>query len=227
MTILTFTVLVWLGSLAAGFVGSLTGLGGGVVIVPLLVLVFGVNIRYAIGASLVSVIHIDWRSGRRSDTSPCGPEAPAEGVRVGDRGTCARDALQRIHRETLLLEGPSPDDRAVAVWLGRILRVGVAVAASIITCGGAAYLWRRGAAPTDYQTFRGEPASFRTVHGILSSAGSGSGRGLIQLGLLVLIVTPIARVAASIVGFAHERDWLYVAITLSVLMLLGFSLLGS
>ena len=56
MTILTFTVLVWLGSLAAGFVGSLTGLGGGVVLVPLQVLVFGVNIRYAIGASLVSVI---------------------------------------------------------------------------------------------------------------------------------------------------------------------------
>jgi uncharacterized membrane protein YfcA len=49
-------MLVWLGSLAAGFVGALTGLGGGVVIVPLLVLAFGVNIRYAIGASLVSVI---------------------------------------------------------------------------------------------------------------------------------------------------------------------------
>lgn len=56
MTILLFTVLVWLGSLAAGFIGSLTGLGGGVIIVPLLVLVFRVNIRYAIGASLVSVI---------------------------------------------------------------------------------------------------------------------------------------------------------------------------
>lgn len=56
MTILTFTVLIWLGALAAGFLGSLTGLGGGVVIVPLLVLVFGVDIKYAIGASLVSVI---------------------------------------------------------------------------------------------------------------------------------------------------------------------------
>lgn len=56
MNNLTFTAVVWLGSLAAGFVGSLTGLGGGVVIVPLLVLAFGVNIRYAIGASLVSVI---------------------------------------------------------------------------------------------------------------------------------------------------------------------------
>jgi uncharacterized membrane protein YfcA len=53
---LEFTVVIALGSLLAGFLGSLTGLGGGIVIVPLLTLVFGVDIRYAIGASLVSVI---------------------------------------------------------------------------------------------------------------------------------------------------------------------------
>jgi uncharacterized membrane protein YfcA len=51
-----FTVLLWAGALSAGFLGSLTGLGGGVVLVPLLALVFGVDLRYAIGASLVSVI---------------------------------------------------------------------------------------------------------------------------------------------------------------------------
>ena len=56
MNIFAFTILIWLGSLVAGFLGSLTGLGGGVVIIPLLALVFGVDIRYAIGASLVSVI---------------------------------------------------------------------------------------------------------------------------------------------------------------------------
>jgi len=56
MTILAFTVLIALGSFVAGFLGALTGLGGGVVVVPLLALVFGVDIRYAIGASLVSVI---------------------------------------------------------------------------------------------------------------------------------------------------------------------------
>ncbi|MGA2061211.1 MAG: sulfite exporter TauE/SafE family protein [Thermoguttaceae bacterium] len=56
MNILEFTILIWLGSLVAGFLGGLTGLGGGVVIVPLLSLVFGVDIRYAIGASLISVI---------------------------------------------------------------------------------------------------------------------------------------------------------------------------
>ncbi len=56
MSVLLFTALVWLGSLAAGFLGSLTGLGGGVIIVPLLTVLFDVDLRYAIGASLVSVI---------------------------------------------------------------------------------------------------------------------------------------------------------------------------
>jgi uncharacterized protein len=56
MDITVFTLLVLLGSVLAGWLGALTGLGGGVVIVPLLVLLFGVDIRYAIGASLVSVI---------------------------------------------------------------------------------------------------------------------------------------------------------------------------
>ncbi|MFA5144103.1 MAG: sulfite exporter TauE/SafE family protein [Candidatus Omnitrophota bacterium] len=56
MNTFIFTILIWLGSIIAGFLGSLTGLGGGIVIIPLLTLVFGVDIRYAIGASLVSVI---------------------------------------------------------------------------------------------------------------------------------------------------------------------------
>lgn len=56
MNILEFTVLVGLGAFAGGFLGALTGLGGGVIIIPFLTLVFGVDIRYAAGASLISVI---------------------------------------------------------------------------------------------------------------------------------------------------------------------------
>jgi len=56
MTILEFSLLVGAGSFIAGFLGALTGLGGGVVLVPLLTLLFKVDIRYAVGASLVSVI---------------------------------------------------------------------------------------------------------------------------------------------------------------------------
>ncbi|TRZ98249.1 MAG: sulfite exporter TauE/SafE family protein [Deltaproteobacteria bacterium] len=56
MNSLEFSLLVWLGGVAAGFLGSLTGLGGGIVIVPFLALWLGVDIRYAIGASLISII---------------------------------------------------------------------------------------------------------------------------------------------------------------------------
>src|SRR5277367_2697297 len=56
MTILDFTVIVAIVSFVAGLLGSLTGLGGGVVLVPLLTIFFHVDIRYAIGASLISVI---------------------------------------------------------------------------------------------------------------------------------------------------------------------------
>src|SRR5262249_34691214 len=56
MTVLTFTALVWITSFLAGLLGALTGLGGGVVLIPVLTLFLGVDTRYAIGASLVSVI---------------------------------------------------------------------------------------------------------------------------------------------------------------------------
>jgi uncharacterized membrane protein YfcA len=56
MNILEFSALIWLGSLASGFLGALTGLGGGAILVPLLTLAFSVDMRYAIGASLISVI---------------------------------------------------------------------------------------------------------------------------------------------------------------------------
>lgn len=58
MTTLTFSLLLWLGSVAAGLLGAMTGLGGGIVLIPFLTLVLGVDIRYAIGASLVSIIAV-------------------------------------------------------------------------------------------------------------------------------------------------------------------------
>jgi uncharacterized membrane protein YfcA len=56
MSVLIFTLIVFIGSFSAGLVGSLTGLGGGVIIIPLLTLGLGVDIHYAIGASIISVI---------------------------------------------------------------------------------------------------------------------------------------------------------------------------
>ncbi|MDD5656649.1 MAG: DUF1634 domain-containing protein [Elusimicrobia bacterium] len=117
-------------------------------------------------------------------------------------------------------------DRSLQAAVGGILRFGVAAAALIVACGGAIYLARHGAQTAALGRFQGEPEELRTAAGILRSALALSGRGLIQLGLLVLIATPVARVAFSILGFALERDRLYVAVTVLVLSFLLFSLLG-
>jgi uncharacterized membrane protein len=121
---------------------------------------------------------------------------------------------------------PTWTDEDVDRVLGRVLQIGVSVAAAIVLCGGAIYLAKRADLLPDYRVFRGEPIDLRTLSGILADAHAWSGRGLIQLGLLVLIATPIARVLFSVIGFVRQRDWLYVSITVIVLALLALSLAG-
>ncbi len=94
-------------------------------------------------------------------------------------------------------------------------------------CGGLVYLVRHGRAPADYRVFQGEPSELRSVPGVVRDALDLSGRGIIQLGLLFLIATPVARVIFSIWGFAAERDRMYVIFTVIVLAILIFSLVGS
>ena len=110
--------------------------------------------------------------------------------------------------------------------IGRLLQAGVILAAVFVLAGGIVYLARHQMPVTNYRVFQGEPAELRTVPGILHEALALRGRGLIQLGLLILIATPIARVAFSVVAFLYERDWTYVVVTLVVLGLLFYSLLG-
>ena len=118
------------------------------------------------------------------------------------------------------------NDRRVEQIIGTLLRAGVTAAASIIILGGIWYAVRHGTEYPQYHIFRGEPRDLRSVGGILSGVRSLSARNLIQLGLLVLIATPIARVVFSLVAFALERDRIYVAITAIVLAILRYSLLG-
>lgn len=118
-------------------------------------------------------------------------------------------------------------DRRIEIILGNLLRAGVLFSAAVVLCGACIYLFRHAHEPADYRVFRGEPSEFRTIPGVIQSVINGRGRGLIQLGLLLLIATPIARVAFSVAGFAIERDRLYVALTLIVLAILLYSLLGS
>ena len=118
-------------------------------------------------------------------------------------------------------------DRRLEIILGNLLRTGVLLSAAVVLAGASVYLVRHSHEPANYRIFRGEPSDYRTISGVFHSVMNGRGRGLIQLGLLLLIATPIARVAFSIAGFAIERDRLYVAFTLIVLAILLFSFLGS
>jgi uncharacterized membrane protein len=117
-------------------------------------------------------------------------------------------------------------DRRLESVVGSILRWGVSAAALVVALGGMTYLSRHGGEPFSTGLFRGEPEEFRTVPGILRSALSWRGRGIIQLGLLMLIATPVARVAFAAAGFALEGDRLYVAVALLVLTLLVYSIAG-
>jgi len=91
----------------------------------------------------------------------------------------------------------------------------------------ALYLIKYGHAPADYRIFRGEPTDLKSLSGIVRDAFTLHSRGIIQLGLLLLIATPVARVAFSIFGFAEEKDRMYVTFTVIVLLILLYSLIGS
>jgi uncharacterized membrane protein len=118
-------------------------------------------------------------------------------------------------------------DRKVEDLVGNLLRAGVIVAALLVFCGAVVYLAKHGGEPADYRVFHGEPNQLRTIPGVLREAFALQGRGIIQLGLLLLIATPVARVVLSILGFAAERDRLYVGFATIVLAILLYSLFGS
>ncbi len=111
-------------------------------------------------------------------------------------------------------------------WVGKLLRTGVIVSAAIIALGGAIYLARHGLSSPAYGVFHGVKSDWSSVSGIVGSAFHGGGRGVIQLGLLLLIATPVVRVMLLVVGFAWQRDRLYTIISLVVLTLLLYSLFG-
>lgn len=118
-------------------------------------------------------------------------------------------------------------DQRVEDTIAHLLRAGVLAAAFVVIAGAILYLGSAPRARINYHSFHGEPEQLTTVHGIVRSAFSGQTLGIMQLGLLILIATPIARVAFSVFAFAAERDRMYVLFTLIVLGVLLYSLFGS
>jgi uncharacterized membrane protein len=109
------------------------------------------------------------------------------------------------------------DDRMERI-IGNLLRAGVVLAAAVVAAGGAWYLVDSASAVGDYRQFH---AGRGGLHSLATLPGPPT---LILIGLLILIATPVARVAFSLVAFALERDWLYVGIATVVLATLLYSI---
>jgi uncharacterized membrane protein len=119
------------------------------------------------------------------------------------------------------------DEQKLEGVIANLLRAGVVLSAFVVLSGAVMYLGFHPWARVDYRTFRGEPDELKTVHGVVRYAFSGQAKGIMQLGLLLLIATPIARVISSAVVFALEEDRMYLLFTLLVLAVLLYSLFGS
>lgn len=119
------------------------------------------------------------------------------------------------------------DEQKLENTIANLLRAGVVLSAFVVLSGAVMYLGSHPLAPVNYRTFQGEPDELKTVHGVVRYAFSGNAKGIMQLGLLLLIATPIARVISSAVAFALEGDRMYLLFTLLVLSVLLYSLFGS
>ncbi len=118
-------------------------------------------------------------------------------------------------------------DQQVEITISVLLRIGVTLAAAIVIVGGILYLIHNGHDIPEDHVFRGEPADLRQVPGVLNDVLTLRSRGIIQLGILLLILTPVARVAFSVFAFWQQRDRLYIIVTLIVLVILIHGLLAT
>ena len=118
-------------------------------------------------------------------------------------------------------------EHAVEQVIGRLLQVGVLIAAAVVLGGGTALIVRHGGEPADFHTFRGAASPLRDLAAIASGVRRLDSHAIVQLGLVLLIATPIARVALTFVAFVIRRDRLYVVLTGIVLVLLVLGLTWS
>ena len=111
-------------------------------------------------------------------------------------------------------------DRDVEQVVGRLLQAGVVLASIVVVLGGTLLLARHGAEATAFSVFRGGSSHLRSVGATIVGAVHGQPSAIVQLGLVLLIATPVARVALTLAAFAAQRDRMYVAMTTLVLTLL-------
>lgn len=119
---------------------------------------------------------------------------------------------------------PRWSDHEVEQLVGRLLQLGVLIATVVVLTGGAMLIATHGGNAADFRIFRGESSTLRSVSAAARGALTLDPRGMVQLGLVLLIATPVARVALTLVAFLIQRDRLYVLLTAIVLVLLLFGL---
>lgn len=117
-------------------------------------------------------------------------------------------------------------DQKVERIIGALLQTGVLLSILVALIGMTLYLGQAGRQVADFQVFRGEPFDLRSAPAIVAAALAGRREAIIQLGVVILIATPIARVLLSLVAFALQRDRTYVVVTLIVLVVLLAGLFG-
>jgi uncharacterized membrane protein len=115
-------------------------------------------------------------------------------------------------------------DKKLEIVIGRGLQVGVLLAAAVVFVGGVLYLLHAGGPRPDYSHFHGVARHLLTPSGVWHGVVHGDAESVIQLGLLVLIATPVMRVVFAGVGFLMERDQLYFWVSAAVLAVLLYSL---
>jgi uncharacterized membrane protein len=117
-------------------------------------------------------------------------------------------------------------DKDMQVIIGWILRVGVATSMIVVFIGGILFLYRHGHSIPDYHVFKSVPYFIHNTDGIINGVLNLKGQAIIQAGILLLIATPVIRVAFSAIGFIIEKDHLYTVITLIVLFIILGSMLS-
>ncbi|MBS1669523.1 MAG: DUF1634 domain-containing protein [Bacteroidetes bacterium] len=114
-------------------------------------------------------------------------------------------------------------DRELEIILGNLLRIGVVVAGSVLIIGAILFLVRHGSEVPSYHIFKPDSISLSNFQDLFRGLVKFQPVPIMELGILLLIATPVLRVLFSVFAFVYEKDYMYVLFTVIVLLVLIFS----
>jgi len=117
-------------------------------------------------------------------------------------------------------------DTDMQLLLGRVLRAGTIISVSIVFIGGIIYLYRHGQSVADYSVWNGVPVFIQHAGSLVNGAFDFRGQAIIQIGIILLVATPIMRVIFSTIGFVLEKDYIYTGISILVLLIILASMIS-